>query len=215
MQILYFAFHYCLLTVVFLIVSCVLFVDGCQLWMSQRCGSQQVNEYHLTLFSLSLVQENIFFYYYLFIFVLWGKSCGWVASQQLKLEALRDCFTFRLLCILQQSSAGIGNILNHPKWSERQWTGIRCAFEKVFLTILQYIRSVKHFPVCDQHVWHVLHIILSLYLLVALLWLVWTFVLCLIDKSILKLFLLLLFFSAWIILKYLKRINQTIDVAHN
>lgn len=48
-QILYLAFHYCLLTVVFLIVSCVLFFDGCQLWMSQRCGSQQAS-----------VQENLF-----------------------------------------------------------------------------------------------------------------------------------------------------------
>lgn len=39
--------------------------------MSQRCGSQQVIEYHLTLFSLSLVLDHFFF--------LWGKSCAWVA----------------------------------------------------------------------------------------------------------------------------------------
>lgn len=166
--------------------------------------------YHLTSFSLSLVQENLYF------FVLWGKSCGWVASQQLKLEALRDCFTFRLLRILQQSSAGIGNISNHPKWSEKRWTGKICAFEKVFLTILQYIRSVKHFPVCDQHVWHVLHIILSLYLLVALLWLVWTFVLCVwLIKAFWNYFCCCCFFPACIILKYLRRINRTTDVAHN
>lgn len=142
--------------------------------MSQWCGSQQVIEYHLTLFSLSLVQENIFGNPVLGLLSLCSRIC----SQQPKLEALRDCFTFRLLRNLQQSSAGIGNISNHPKWSEKRWTCIRSAFEKIFLTILQYIRLVKHFPVCDQHVWHVLHINLSLYLLVALLWLVWTFVLC-------------------------------------
>lgn len=92
-----------------------------------------------------------------------------------------------------------------------------CAFEKVFLTILQYIRSVKHFPVCDQHVWHVLHIILSLYLLVALLWLVWTFVLCVwLIKAFWNYFCCCcFFFSASIILKYLRRINRTTDVAHN